>query len=180
MVHRIEPLIYDTSLYMGYLHRDDVQIELQPHVQLSFSCQVRARATASPMQGPTALQGSPFVFTRPALEHTSPRAPPPSLCTPTARSVVHHVYPNKILSSAGQIDQRSTLFYQTLRTRITIHPSDDERFETLTSKAGYNTGNGRSRSALTRAVIRAHNTREWRTLMSIVFFELSILPELKP
>ena len=46
----------------------------------------------------------------------------------------------------------------------------------------YNTaqGNGSSRSALTRAVIRAHNTKEWRTLMSIVFFELSILPELKP
>lgn len=43
-----------------------------------------------------------------------------------------------------------------------------------------NTGNGHSRSALTRAVIRAHNTKEWRTLMSIVFFELSILPELKP
>ena len=44
----------------------------------------------------------------------------------------------------------------------------------------HNTGNGSSRSALTRAVIRAHNTKEWRTLMSIVFFELSILPELKP
>ena len=51
------------------LHRDDVQIGLQlsHNAPLSFSRQVRA---AGLMQGRTGLQGSPFVFTRPAVGHS--------------------------------------------------------------------------------------------------------------
>jgi hypothetical protein len=140
---------------------------------------------SEPYAGPHGTTGFPFRVHSPRFRaHVTSRSSSissahrlPDLSFSSARQT-HHGYPNQTLPPSGQIDQHSIVFYQTLR--ITIHSSDDERFETLTSKAGYNTGNGRSRAALTRAVIRAHNTREWLTLMSIVFFELSILPELKP
>ena len=171
---------------MDTVHRDDMQIGLQlsHNVGLSFSCQVRACATRALYRAPQRYRVplscslAPLWSTRrlALLLHLSAHRLP-ALSFARARQS-DHVYPNRILSPTRRIGQHPVVFCQT--RRVAIHPSDNDHFRSCTSKAGCNMGNGRSRSALTRAVIRAHNTREWRTFMSIVFFELSILRELKP
>jgi hypothetical protein len=95
---------------------------------------------SEPYAGPHGTTGFPFRVHSPRFgAHVTSRSSSissahrlPDLSFSSARRT-HHVYPNRILSLAGQIHQHSIVFYQT--RQIAIHRSDDERFETCTSKA---------------------------------------------